>query len=149
MRNLKLLIQLPFLRQKMLIEAVVLTGIARFAVLTLPFRWICKVFGSQMASTSETSVPSKCYRLQDISWAIEASSRRVPWNANCLAKAIAGTIMLRRRKAEGTVYFGVLKNESGGCEAHAWLRSGDVILTGAGGLKKFAVVSTFGFTPNT
>lgn len=133
----------------MLIEAVVLTGIARFAVLTLPFRWVSKVFGSQMVSTSETAIPPKHYRLQDVGWAIEASSRRVPWNANCLAKAIAATIMLRCRKAEGTVYFGVLKNENGGCEAHAWLRSGDVIVTGAAGMNKFTVVSTFGFTPNT
>lgn len=141
-------VNLPFQRKVLLLESVILTAVARFAVLTLPFRWISKLFGRQMGVTPEAPSDSNHVSVRDVGWAIEAVSRRVPWNANCLAQAIAATIMLRRRATNGTVYFGVTKNKEGRCQAHAWLRSGDVIVTGANGMNKFTVVSTFAFVPN-
>ncbi len=139
-------LRLSLYQRFLLVEAAMLTGLARLSVLTLPFRWIARVFGRQAELAGQEVAAANQELLKSVRWAFSATSSRVPWNANCLAQAIAATIMLRRRGHEGTVYFGVLKNEAGRCEAQAWLRSGGVIITGAGGLNKFSVVSTFSFS---
>jgi hypothetical protein len=53
--------------------------------------------------------------------------------------------MLKRRRIAATLYLGVAKKESDpeGLAAHAWLRCGDVILTGAAGHLHFTVVAAF------
>lgn len=139
-------LRLNFYQRFLLVEAVMLTGLARMGVLTLSFRWIARVFGRQAGLAGQEAAAANQELQKSVRWAISATSSRVPWNANCLAQAIAATIMLRRRGHEGTVYFGVLKNEAGRCEAHAWLRSGDVIVTGAEGRSGFTVISTFQFS---
>jgi hypothetical protein len=51
--------------------------------------------------------------------------------------------MLRRRGVPSTLYLGVMKDDTAGLSAHAWVRSGDVVLTGATGRERFTVISTF------
>lgn len=53
--------------------------------------------------------------------------------------------MLKRRNIPGTVYLGVAINKTipDKLSAHAWLRYGSAILTGADGHRQFTVVSTF------
>ncbi len=67
----------------------------------------------------------------------------LPWECKCLAQAISGKMMLRRRQTPSTLYLGVAKKEDGDLNAHAWLRAGESIILGGGGLERFAVVSTF------
>jgi hypothetical protein len=66
-----------------------------------------------------------------------------PWLSNCLAKAIAGRCMLRRRRIASTLYFGMTKGEDGQLKAHAWLQSGGMTLTGGSNLDRYAVIATF------
>ena len=70
-------------------------------------------------------------------------SRSTPWRSNCLAKSIAAKYMLRRRRIASTLYFGLTKNSVGEFEAHAWLKSGEMILTGDSDLQNYAVVAKF------
>jgi hypothetical protein len=51
--------------------------------------------------------------------------------------------MLQRRRIPSTLYFGVAKDPDGNLKAHAWLRSGTQMVTGAAGRKQFTVVATF------
>ena len=43
-----------------------------------------------------------------------------------------------------TVYLGLAKDDQEGLAAHAWIRSGDRILTGADAHDQFKVIATFG-----
>lgn len=53
----------------------------------------------------------------------------------CLREAMAGRIMLARRGYASTIRLGVRQAADGGLRAHAWLVSGDYVVTGgAGGL---------------
>ena len=58
-------------------------------------------------------------------------------------------VMLSRRGINATLYLGVAKNENGpeAMDAHAWLRCGGVILTGAGGVERFSAISSFSRPP--
>ena len=126
------------------LEAYFLLGIARMAVLVLPFRWIASRLGEQIpidAADVESDTISNA-KLRRIGRAIRRAGRYTPWKSNCLAKAIAGQFMLRRRRIGNTVYFGVFKI-NGEFEAHAWLRSGEMILSGGGDLDRYTIVAKF------
>jgi Transglutaminase-like superfamily len=53
--------------------------------------------------------------------------------------------MLRRRKIAGTLYLGIAEDAVAPelLTAHAWLRCGDVILTGESECEHFSMVSCF------
>ena len=79
-----------------------------------------------------------------IAWAVRTASRYTPWESKCLAQAMAARMMLKRRRFPTTIYLGVLKDDKAGLKAHAWIRCGERILTGAQGHGQFTVVATFG-----
>ncbi|MCP5026052.1 MAG: lasso peptide biosynthesis B2 protein [Actinomycetia bacterium] len=61
----------------------------------------------------------------------------------CLAQALAGRVMMRRRRLPSTVSFGVREGADGDLEFHAWLVHDDWVLTGGGALRAFTVIATF------
>lgn len=141
--QLRKLFRLSWSDRLLLIEALLWLVLARLAILALPFRWIAPHLGQHMAESAPTEAPEQADRLRRIAGAITAASRRTPWQSACLAQAMAGKMMLRRRGLHSTLYLGVVGDEDRGLSAHAWLRSGDVILTGARGMERYTVVSTF------
>jgi hypothetical protein len=68
-----------------------------------------------------------------VSWAIAAASARVPWRADCLLKVMAADRWLRRHGMQGEFFLGAGKNEADEFGAHAWLRYGDINVTGGDG----------------
>lgn len=72
-----------------------------------------------------------------------ARCRHVLWARKCLVESIAGQKMLHRRQIPATLYMGVAKNEKGKMIAHAWLRSGNIWISGGKNHQKFTVVGFF------
>ena len=70
--------------------------------------------------------------LARLSWAIAAAAHHVPWRADCLLQAMAAHRWLRRRGVSTDFFLGVRKDDQGDLHAHAWLRCGDVTVTGPG-----------------
>ncbi len=129
----------------MILESFIMLGLARAAVLALPFRWLAKFLGKRKDSVKddELSKDKPSPMAMKIAWIINKTSQYTPWDSNCLAKAVAGRFMLKRRKISGTVYFGMAKDSEGELEAHAWLRSGNKVLTGDTNLDQYAIVAIF------
>jgi hypothetical protein len=75
-----------------------------------------------------------------ISWAVETAGRIVPTGGNCLVRAIAGREMLARRGISSRIRLGVAKNSPDLLRAHAWLESGDRIITGEGEHRNYAAL---------
>ena len=69
--------------------------------------------------------------LARLSWAIGAAAAKVPWRSDCLLQAVAADRWLRRCGMQPKFFVGVQKEAGGQLEAHAWLRCGDVVVTGA------------------
>lgn len=80
-----------------------------------------------------------------VGWAVRAASRRTPWASKCLVQALAGSVMLRRRRIGGIVYLGLYRPDKAANSmlAHAWLRTNNAILTGRAGHEKYTVVARF------
>ena len=68
---------------------------------------------------------------------------RLPWHSTCLVQAIAAMLMLQRRGLDSTLYLGVAREGDVDLAAHAWLRSGDVLVTGVDEQQQYKTISSF------
>jgi len=138
--------ELSWADRGLLLEAVWWLGLARLALLIVPFRWIAPYLGRQKAETGPDLGAHPEEEVLRIGWAVRATARRTPWESTCLAQAIAANRLLRRRGISSTLYLGMAKDERDEWQAHAWLRCGPHVLTGGPGHERFAVVTTFANT---
>lgn len=128
---------------RLLIEAGALLLLARLAVWLAPFRRVAAYLGDEMAESPTEITEEQREVALPIGWAVRTLGRRLPWMSQCLVQAVAATWMLKRRRIPSTLYFGVAKDDNGRLIAHAWVRSGAKILTGARGHEDYRVVATF------
>ncbi len=129
----------------LLLEAFLFLGLARLGVLILPFRWLAKSLGQHRREDQTDLQPEDLKLARMIGGSVRSAVNYTPWESVCLPQAVAAKWMLQRRRIPGTVYLGVMKdgNKPEKLAAHAWIRSGRVILTGAKGHQQYTVVSTF------
>ncbi len=129
----------------LLLEAFLLLGVARLLVLTIPFRWLAGSLGQHMSESDTRANPTDLRQAGLIGHAVRSAANNTPWQSVCLPQAIAAQWMLKRRRIAATLYLGVAKDltKTQQLAAHAWLRCGDVILTGGHSHKDFTVLSTF------
>ena len=136
-------LRLPLTEKLLLLEALCALASARLAMFLLPFRSIAAWMGTRGAQTPPEASPEELRTAQKVGWAVAALARRVPWDSRCLAQALAGSAMLRRRGLEGTVNFGGRRDQSAQLAAHAWLRFGPAIITGGSGHERFQIFTSF------
>lgn len=101
----------------------------RVAMWTLPFARvsrICDAMSRPLRADSSQIRPSP----ERIAWAVEALSRVVPRGKNCLVRALATGIVLKRYGYPSELKIGVMKPAGGRFEAHAWLESGGNVVIG-------------------
>jgi hypothetical protein len=125
------------------VEAGFWLGVARLALLTLPFRWIKRGWGEPQALSAEKFQGTPPELLERVSWAVATASRHLPWDCLCLAQAMAAKAMLKRRGVSSTLYLGVAKDGAAQPQGHAWLTCGEQVLTGQQGMGEFTVIATF------
>ena len=143
MRSLGKFLRLSSSDRRLFVEAAIWLGIGRLAVLVVPFRRIAPFLGRHMAESPQTTESEHKEIAERISWVVQTASRHMPWECKCLTQAIACKSMLKRRGLRTTLYLGVAKGDEENLKAHAWLRTGDLIVTGARDIDRFIVVSTF------
>ncbi len=143
--------------RSLLIEAMFYLALACFCVRFLPLKWYVNSLGTEKEApyqlTHESALVSK-----SISKVIRKAANNVPWNAVCLPKAIAAKWMLRKRHIPSMLFLGVSSSNEAVLEndaqqemirnkpqlaAHAWLKTGDMVVTGKNGHEKFTPLKTF------
>ena len=143
MTRLRKFIRLSASDRTLLVEATILHGMARFALLALPFRWVASILGQNLEVTPETTDQRHDEVAERVSWAVHVAGRLAPWKSTCLTEAMAAKLALRRRRIPSTLYLGAGKDENQQICYHAWLRSGDNIVAGGPLDKFYTVVATF------
>lgn len=134
--------RLPWSDRILLLSTFVLLGFVRLLLLIIPFRYLSAFLGKHIEKSVNTE-NTKISFISRLSWSIELMSRYTPWESKCLVRAIAGKLFLRQRRLENTLYLGVAKNQDESLIAHAWLRSGDDLVTGVSNSIEFSVVAKF------
>jgi hypothetical protein len=126
-----------------LVEAGFWLGVARLALMFLPFRWIKLGWGEPQALSPEQFEGKPLELLERVSWAVATASRHLPWECSCLAQAMAGKTMLKRRGIPSTLYLGLTRDNLTQLKGHAWLTCGERVLTGRQGMEGFTVIAAF------
>ena len=127
------------------LEAAVCLGIAAVTIRIVPFRRISSRLGLPNRESPTELDARAARRLEHIAWALRTVPRVSPWKTTCLAQALAGRSMLHRRGISSTLYLGLSRGDTElpSLGAHAWLRSGSVLVTGGEGQKRFTRVASF------
>lgn len=112
-------------RWKALLTAVRLLARARLVHRSKPIKTVLDSFETAGSRTAATAA-----EIELIGWAINSAGSRVPWRSDCLLQAMAGSMWLDRIQRGYKLNIGVRKNPAGELEAHAWLTSGDSVVTG-------------------
>lgn len=76
-----------------------------------------------------------------VAYSVEMVCDRTPWKSKCLVRALCARHLLHEKGITTTLYLGCGK-ENGRMSAHAWLRCGELFVTGGNGAG-YAVVDKY------
>ena len=136
--------RLDWAQRFLLLEAALNLFGAQLIIRLVPFRRIASSLG-ELGQTQETPAasPEQQQQARRIGWAVNRLARYLPWDAKCLAQAVAARWMLRRRRLPSVLYLGVDRGEESWLDAHAWIRCGVEFVTGERHHERYKVLATF------
>jgi hypothetical protein len=135
--------RVPWKMKLLLFTAFILMGLIRIVILIIPFRYIAPMLGVKNGNSTIEEKREVLIKASKIGWAVETMSRFTPWESKCLVRAITAQILLRVVATPSTLYLGMSKDEASKLIAHAWLRCGELILTGASESRNFQPIAQF------
>ena len=106
----------------------VLLGLARVALLTIPFKRIAPLLGHDMQSAAMVPL---------------AAPKEISRESKCLAQAMVARVLLGVNDLPYALYLGVNTGDEGGLTAHAWVCVGPEALVGGQAFSEYTVVGTF------
>lgn len=141
MSKLKVFFQAPLSSKKRYIEIWLLLGWAR----VVRGRTTSTHFGVPMKETP-FYMPDRdrALKIRQVQQATATMSKYTPWESMCLVQALAAKKHLQKMGIESTLYLGTAKQEKGSLQAHAWLRSGSMYVTGEEVKDQFTQVMFYG-----
>jgi len=126
--------------RKLLLRAIAPLIAMRAAVWTLNFarvRRLAEAMSRPVRTDASAARPSP----DRIAWATATASRVVPRGSNCLVRALATGIVLKRYGYPSELKIGVTKPAAGRFEAHAWLESDGSVVIGDFQLDRYATLA--------
>ena len=136
--RLRRFLQMPNRQRVLLLEAALFLGLARLALLALPFGRI-----APWLQRSPDSGAGDTATVLAVGQAVAIAARNVPWNAVCLPQAMAAKAMLARRGQGSALHLGAA-GAGDGLTAHAWLVAGGEVVVGEAGIAEVAPLARFG-----
>ncbi len=136
-------VRLTSVEKLLLLEATLFMALARPAVLLFPFRRIAPMLGCEQLESPIEITTMQDMKAKQIGWAVVTMSYHTFWQSTCLVQAIAAQMMLKIRGIPGTIYMGMAKDREGTLLAHAWVRCGSKIITGAPESGQFTIIAAF------
>jgi len=131
MRKLKRAVQLTLSDWRYLAIATIELLIARVRFSAVGAEKILRGFQAPLSVPPQhPKSPLLNSDVERLSWAIAVAAQRVPWRSDCFIKTIAADRWLRRHDLQADFYLGVAKDDQDVFAAHAWLRHGDLTVTG-------------------
>jgi hypothetical protein len=138
--------RLPLFVQFWIVPVWILLGMARAAINLFSFKKLVPLLGTHgdLAFSVPLVDPAQEARARQIGGVILAASKRTPWTSNCFPQAMVARLLLGLYKIPYALFFGVLRNhELDSLEAHAWVATGSVRVTGGYSFGRYTVVGHF------
>lgn len=143
LNKFKTFIKLPFKKKIVVLEALFWLPVMKIIIQFVPMRVYTPVFlGRVSVESSKTVIEDNIELFENMRWALNVISNKMPWKKKCFALAMAAKMMLRYRNITTTLYLGISKKDMNSFGAHAWLRAGNFYVTGGDG-SGYTVISYF------
>ena len=133
----------------LVLPVFVLLGVARLAVLTVPFRIYGRHLGREAPLDTVTVAVSTAQMARTLSIArvVRRTAKITPWASLCLPQAMVSALLLRLADIPYCAIFGLAPNTDAASdnlmEAHAWVRVEDVNVTGGQDVSRYTIVKVF------
>ena len=111
------------------------------AAMALQFQPFDKVMAAPAGPMRKQEVSDRAVRR--LIWAVQATSRRMPFRAKCFESALCLRMMLHRRGIQSTLHYGIRQNAESELKAHVWLSVDGKTLIGGEVADQFACVASF------
>jgi len=125
------------------IQAYFLIIIYSLYIVFTPKRIVFKSLGLKGVESSFDNINGTTDEISQIEKSIRRAVNFLPWTTKCFARAITAKRILQRKQIPSTIYLGVAKEGGNKMIAHAWLRCGNIIVTGKEEMKKFTPIIYF------
>lgn len=128
-----------------------LLGFCRLLILLVPFRFVRRLLGERARDADRPladPIPlgeRDRARALHIGTLIGVAARNTPWRSECYPQALTARVMLGLYRIPHVVHFGV-RRRGDTLQAHAWVHSGDVAVTGGSG-GDYTTVGSFSWKP--
>ena len=129
--------------KSLIIKTLFLTAIVRSVILFVPFKKIKNHLGISGQESDKVSLYDPDKIIIRIKRVVNKLSRHTPWQSKCLVKAMVAQHLLFKHNFETTLYLGVGKTNKEEMATHAWLRCGDIYVTGYEEMHNFVEVARF------
>lgn len=124
-------------------EMMVALAVGWFMVFCMPFRFVTGLLGRVGAPEAGPPLGQDYQRARSVIRRLARIAERMPWRTTCLVQAIAGLLLLRRRRIYATVRLGVAQKD-GALAAHAWLMVDAQVVFGEDLAAEFQPLADFG-----
>ena len=125
-------------------------GVAKAAIFTVTFKRLVPCLGVSVGLKPWLPLLEAAQerRARQISVVVQLAARYTPWESNCFPQAVVARFLLGWYRVPYCLFFGVCRESgTGAFDAHAWVGSGRVRVTGHNGFHKYVVVGVFAAPP--
>ncbi len=136
-------IKLSWKLKIIVIAVFFLTGITRLAILVVPPKYLLSILGKEGSETPEEVNRRELLRAYKIGWCVNKVSDYTPWQSKCLVEALTAQLLLKTLGISSTLYLGISREGENKLIAHAWLRCGQLIVTGGDEKEHFKTVAKY------
>ncbi len=147
LRKVETFWRLPIKRKFFFLLNYMLCGVAKTLIILLPYRVLSRYFGYSHRMTVASTLPTmkQRQRAYALGRAVRLAARHTPWDSSCLTQALVAKFWCDRWGIPYFLFIGLQKNSAKplGKEAHAWLTTGPVAVTGGYCFESHHVISSF------
>lgn len=148
-RKWKAFLKYSFGEQLLVPVVFVLLALARLIILLIPFRHYSRLLGEYAKTDMYTPILSTAQidKARRLGRVVRVTATITPWDSLCLVQALVACLLLRLTNIPYIMHFGLERNKgfSGDkpMNAHAWVVTGAVAVTGGRSLPTFTVVGSY------
>jgi hypothetical protein len=124
-------------------QAYRIIGYTSLLISIFPLRRFLHRIGEQGKESNTAISNGTILEVLLVEKAIKRAIKYLPWRSKCFSRAITAKVLLKRMRISSTLYLGVAKDGNSNMIAHAWLRCGDIIVTGKEEMSKFTPIVFF------
>ncbi len=127
------------------VQALYWSIIIRFCMIFLSFKKYRALLGKMQVLNNETYTDNTIELAKKVATIVVSLCNNTPWESKCLVQAVTCKQILLKKGIQTNLFLGINTNlDSKELKAHAWLKIGDVFLTGKHGHQQYKIVNFFG-----